>query len=123
VSSSGGGGGDDQTFASHVPHKGVPVMTYHLLHTQWYKTDDKVHAIYGDRINKYFEHHGVQARVVVIPGEEANKRQKAVDEIHEQLTVFGLRRREPVMAIGGGVILDIVGMAANLYRRGVPYIR
>ena len=85
--------------------------------------DDSVHSIYGDRISKYFEHHGVQARVVVIPGEEANKRQKAVDEIHEQLTIFGLRRREPVVAIGGGVILDIVGMAANLYRRGVPYIR
>lgn len=44
-------------------------------------------------------------------------------QILEQLTQFGLRRREPVVAIGGGVILDIVGMAANLYRRGVPYIR
>lgn len=31
--------------------------------------------------------------------------------------------REPIIAVGGGVILDIVGMAANLYRRGVPYIR
>ena len=85
--------------------------------------DDKVQAVYGDRIDKYFKHHGVQHHVVVIPGEEANKRQKAVDDILEELTIFGLRRREPVIAIGGGVILDIVGMAANLYRRGVPYIR
>jgi 3-dehydroquinate synthase len=37
---------------------------------------------------------------------------------------FGLvRRDEPVIAVGGGVLLDIAGLAANLYRRGVPYIR
>jgi 3-dehydroquinate synthase len=37
---------------------------------------------------------------------------------------FGLdRRNEPVIAIGGGAILDSVGLAASLYRRGVPFIR
>jgi 3-dehydroquinate synthetase len=34
-----------------------------------------------------------------------------------------LRRREPFLAIGGGVLLDIAGMAACLYRRGVPFVR
>merc|ERR1711912_123934 len=33
------------------------------------------------------------------------------------------RRSEPVIAIGGGVALDIVGLAATLYRRRTPYIR
>ncbi|MDA9048912.1 sedoheptulose 7-phosphate cyclase, partial [Gammaproteobacteria bacterium] len=37
---------------------------------------------------------------------------------------FGLNRKnEPIIAIGGGVLLDIVGLAASLYRRGVPYIK
>jgi 3-dehydroquinate synthase len=36
---------------------------------------------------------------------------------------YKLRRREPFLAIGGGVILDICGMAACLYRRGVPFVR
>lgn len=37
---------------------------------------------------------------------------------------FGvLRRSEPIVAIGGGVLLDIAGFAASMYRRGVPYIR
>lgn len=48
---------------------------------------------------------------------------EAVDTILEQLCCFGLRRREPILAVGGGVLLDIVGMAASLYRRGVPFIR
>ncbi|MBT7848930.1 sedoheptulose 7-phosphate cyclase, partial [Candidatus Woesearchaeota archaeon] len=34
-----------------------------------------------------------------------------------------LRRGEPIIAIGGGVVLDIVGQAASMFRRGVPYIR
>jgi 3-dehydroquinate synthase len=34
-----------------------------------------------------------------------------------------LRRTEAVIAIGGGVLLDIVGFAASMYRRGIPYIR
>merc|ERR1719299_281915 len=32
------------------------------------------------------------------------------------------RRAEPVLAIGGGVCLDVVGLAASLFRRP-PYIR
>lgn len=48
---------------------------------------------------------------------------EAVDTILEELCRFGLRRREPILAVGGGVLLDIVGMAAALYRRGVPFVR
>jgi 3-dehydroquinate synthetase len=36
---------------------------------------------------------------------------------------YKLRRREPFLAIGGGCVLDICGMAACLYRRGVPFVR
>ncbi len=37
---------------------------------------------------------------------------------------FGvLRRDEPLIAVGGGVLLDVAGMAAGIYRRGIPYIR
>ncbi|CAI2535481.1 3-dehydroquinate synthase [Serratia liquefaciens] len=34
-----------------------------------------------------------------------------------------LRRGEVVVGIGGGVLLDVVGFASSLYRRGIPYIR
>jgi 3-dehydroquinate synthetase len=36
---------------------------------------------------------------------------------------FGLRRTAPIVAIGGGVCTDIVGLAAALHRRGVPHIK
>lgn len=34
-----------------------------------------------------------------------------------------LRRAEPILAIGGGVLLDVVGFCCSIYRRGIPYIR
>lgn len=34
-----------------------------------------------------------------------------------------LRRSEPIIAIGGGVLLDLVGFCCSMYRRGIPYIR
>ena len=33
------------------------------------------------------------------------------------------RRKEPIIAIGGGVCLDVAGLAANLYRRNTPIIK
>jgi len=33
------------------------------------------------------------------------------------------RRNEPIIAIGGGVTLDIAGLAANMYRRNTPVIK
>ena len=38
---------------------------------------------------------------------------------------FGLafRRRDPIIVIGGGVCLDVAGLAANLYRRNTPLIK
>ena len=48
---------------------------------------------------------------------------QAVDKVLDELCAYKLRRREPFLAIGGGVLLDIAGMAACTYRRGVPFVR
>lgn len=85
--------------------------------------DDAVNRLYGSRIAEYFEHHKVRVRVVVVAGGEENKRFEAVEIICNALCEFGLLRREPIFAIGGGCVLDIVGFAASSYRRGVPYVR
>jgi 3-dehydroquinate synthase len=48
----------------------------------------------------------------------------SVFRVAEQLDRFGLTRRaEPVVAVGGGVLTDIVGLACSLYRRSTPFVR
>jgi len=85
--------------------------------------DEAVMNLYGDRIESYFKHYDIPVKIVTILGEEENKTFVAVEKILEELCEFGLHRREPILAIGGGVVLDIVGFTASMYRRGVPYIR
>jgi 3-dehydroquinate synthetase len=85
--------------------------------------DRAVHDLYGESLLRYFMHHGVELKTVVIEGGEEKKKWAAVHEIFDALCDFGLLRREPIIAIGGGCVLDIVGFAASTYRRGVPYVR
>jgi 3-dehydroquinate synthase len=85
--------------------------------------DEEIEKIYGSKITEYFVQHGIELTKCILKGGEPDKRPAAVDDVLDQLCAYKLRRREPFLAIGGGVLLDIAGMAACLYRRGVPFVR
>ena len=86
--------------------------------------DKKIIDLYGDSIKIYFDYHGIQYLTVVIDGIESCKNTDSLFMILRAMEQFGISRRdEPIIGIGGGVIQDLVGLAATLYRRGVPYIR
>jgi len=85
--------------------------------------DAAVDERYGVAIRAYFVAKGIELTTCVINGGEAEKIPEATDRILNELCAYKLRRREPFLAIGGGCILDIAGMAACLYRRGVPFVR
>lgn len=85
--------------------------------------DEAIHELYRDKIHKYFVANGIKLTTCVLAGGEDDKRPAAVDKLLDSLCAYKLLRREPFLAIGGGVLLDIAGMAACLYRRGVPFVR
>jgi len=86
--------------------------------------DEAVHALYGERIEAYFAHFDVEMKLLVLPTTEENKDIEMVLTIAEAIHELGIDRRlDPVIAIGGGVCMDIVGFAASIYRRRTPYIR
>ncbi|MEU1285910.1 sedoheptulose 7-phosphate cyclase [Kitasatospora sp. NPDC005856] len=86
--------------------------------------DSTVQELHGERIARYFDHHGIAATLLPVRADESVKRWDAVTDVVDAMNEFGIdRRREPVIAIGGGVLLDVVGLAASLYRRGTPYVR
>lgn len=86
--------------------------------------DEWVHRSHGRRIADYFRHHGIHANITVFPGGEAVKTLDAWQQVLRALDSFPIHRRdEPIIAIGGGVLTDVVGFAASAYRRGVPHIK
>ncbi|KAM4023550.1 2-epi-5-epi-valiolone synthase-like [Anomaloglossus baeobatrachus] len=86
--------------------------------------DTNVEKLYGSKVRKYFEANDVTFKILALETTEETKSMELVLTILEEIHKFGIdRRTEPVIAIGGGVCLDIVGLAASLYRRRTPYIR
>jgi 3-dehydroquinate synthase len=86
--------------------------------------DANVDNIHGRAIRSYFRAHGVDYSVLVLFVSESNKSMDLVFRVLSELNHLGTSRRsDPPIAVGGGVLLDIVGLAASLYRRGIPYIR
>jgi 3-dehydroquinate synthase len=86
--------------------------------------DANVERLYGNRVRDYFAAHGIDPHYQVVQAGETRKTFDTVAELVRGIDAFGIdRRREPIIAIGGGVLLDVVGLTANLYRRGTPVVR
>ncbi|MFD6529330.1 sedoheptulose 7-phosphate cyclase [Streptomyces sp. NPDC060184] len=86
--------------------------------------EEQVQRLYGDRIAAYFDARGIETVTRVLPAHEQLKTMESAFHVVESMDAFGIaRRHEPVVAIGGGVLMDIVGLAASLYRRSTPYVR
>jgi 3-dehydroquinate synthetase len=86
--------------------------------------DSNVERHYSAQIRNYFSHHKVEAKIITFPGGEENKTIENYLSIVRELDSFPIYRRdEPIIAIGGGVLTDVVGFVAGSYRRGVPHIK
>ncbi len=85
--------------------------------------DKNVNNLYSEQLISYFQQLKIDGRVLIIDSDEENKTWDNANKILRFFEDEGLLRREPVIAIGGGVLLDIVGYCASIYRRGVPYIK
>jgi len=86
--------------------------------------DLKVSNLYIKNIIQYLEHYEIDYHIITIDAIESNKNIDVLMYLLEEIESFGLTRKsEPIIAVGGGVLLDIVGLASSLYRRGVPYIK
>lgn len=86
--------------------------------------DEKISEFYLNDIRNYFISNNLEPFFYLIECQEEDKTTDTLFSILNELENFGiLRRSEPIIAIGGGVLLDIVGLAASIYRRGIPYIK
>ncbi len=86
--------------------------------------DSNVEMHYSTEIRNYFSQHQVEAKIITFPGGEENKTVENYLSIVRELDAFPIHRRdEPIIAIGGGVLTDVVGFVASSYRRGVPHIK
>ncbi|WP_253445949.1 3-dehydroquinate synthase [Halomonas sp. Y3] len=85
-------------------------------------TNEVVAPLYLERCRASLPE-GVEVRELVLPDGEATKTLASVERIWDALLEAGFNRRCTLVALGGGVIGDMVGFAAACYQRGVAFIQ
>lgn len=77
-----------------------------------------------DAISAYFTtYFGYNAKIIYIDDNNSNKNINTILDICDTAFKNSMDRRSIMVAIGGGVLLDIVGFSASIYRRRINYIR
>ena len=82
-------------------------------------TDDNVYALYERLIINTFG----DCPKIIIPAGEASKTPETLLNVLKKMLESGLHRNSFVIALGGGVVGDIAGLAASLYMRGVHIVQ
>ncbi len=85
--------------------------------------DPIVHSLHATRFHEIEE---LNDRVQIVPTKvnENTKNLESLISVLERFENLSIGRRDDfIYAVGGGALLDLVSLAANLYRRGVPVIK
>lgn len=62
-------------------------------------------------------------KTIKLPAGEEHKQQKTVDGIIDQLLQWQADKQTVIVGVGGGVITDMAGYAASIYKRGVKLVQ
>ncbi len=85
-------------------------------------TDDTVSSLHAERLAFLLRRAGVDVTARSFPPGEASKSVQTATMLLDWLAGTAIARRDVVVAVGGGVVIDTVGWVASAYMRGVPYI-
>ncbi|GAC1459757.1 MAG: 3-dehydroquinate synthase [Ktedonobacteraceae bacterium] len=86
-------------------------------------TDSNISRLYGTAIVQNLTEAGFDPQLYIIPAGEKSKSPEQLNTIYDWLLEHRADRREAIIALGGGVIGDLVGYVAATYLRGVPLIQ
>ena len=69
------------------------------------------------------ESSGIEHEKIVLPAGEASKSFETLERLLDDLLDKKVERQDIIVALGGGVIGDLVGFAAAILRRGIDYVQ
>ncbi len=80
-------------------------------------TNTTVNDLYGEKLNN------TASEFCILPDGEMYKSMEYLNKILDKAMEIKLERKDAIIALGGGVIGDMAGFAASIYRRGVDFIQ
>lgn len=84
-------------------------------------TNSRLAAIYKKTIEKTLKGNGFTCRFEIVPDSEKAKSISVASAILNRLSRYDVGRCVFIIALGGGVVGDLAGFVASVYKRGIPY--
>jgi 3-dehydroquinate synthase len=85
-------------------------------------TDETVDKLHAERIRQWLSGQGLRVQKIVLPPGELSKGLPTACRLLDWLAQSDIRRRDILLAVGGGAIIDTAGWVASIYMRGISYI-
>jgi 3-dehydroquinate synthase len=86
-------------------------------------SDETVAELHGEALSASLSAAGLSHQFVTVPPGEASKSFGELERVLDRLLEIGLDRKDVVIAMGGGVVGDLAGLAAALYMRGIDFVQ
>jgi len=86
-------------------------------------TDRHVAPLYLARVQASLPAAGLTAVPIILEPGEQTKSFDGLSDLLDRLLAAEIERSDLLIALGGGVIGDLTGLAASLLRRGVPFLQ
>lgn len=84
-------------------------------------TNSAIADHYGDLVQQALVETGFAVTTIILPDGEEHKNFITLQKIFDQLIEQGFDRSSGLLALGGGVIGDMVGFAAAIFLRGIAF--
>ncbi len=86
-------------------------------------TNETIAPLYLPQLTELLKQNHIETFAIILKDGEQYKNHDSLNQIYDALLANHADRKTTLIALGGGVIGDVVGFAAATYQRGVPFIQ
>ena len=86
-------------------------------------TNAQIKNKYGRKLEQALKAASFNVKFATVPDTEKSKSIKTFSSLIEDIAGYDKNRRVFIVAFGGGVVGDLSGFLAAIYKRGIPYIQ
>ncbi|MEI7998720.1 MAG: 3-dehydroquinate synthase [Candidatus Omnitrophota bacterium] len=82
-----------------------------------------IERLYGEKLSTTLIKAGYSVKILNVPEGEKSKSATYALRLIEDIAAYDINRKVFIIALGGGVVGDLAGFVASIYKRGIPYIQ
>jgi len=81
-----------------------------------------IQKLHSQSIVATLRRNGFSVKIITVPDRKDTKSLRVATQVLNEIIKYDIKKKIFIIALGGGVIGDLVGFVAAIYKRGVPYV-